>query len=231
MAINSNQPEKSASRPSQSTVFLESEGDGWFERNKAAVNGKSSFYETDVIKRVLQNFQADINHILEIGCSNGTNLNDLCAFFKAKGSGVDPSPAAVKDGRDKYKQLDLSVGTAAKLPFNDDAFDLVYFGFCLYLVGREEVFRAVSEADRVLKNGGFLVILDFDPKQRHQRPYHHKPGLLSFKTSYSDFFTAGGHYYLIAKESLSHSDTHFTTDSDERVSICILYKEPEAYSS
>jgi hypothetical protein len=37
----------------QSKVFLESEGDGWFERNKTAVNSKSSFYETETIKRVL----------------------------------------------------------------------------------------------------------------------------------------------------------------------------------
>ena len=34
----------------QSKVFLESEGDGWFERNKTAVNSKSSFYETETIK-------------------------------------------------------------------------------------------------------------------------------------------------------------------------------------
>lgn len=99
----------------------------------------------------------------------------------------------------------------------------------MYLVDRSEIFNAVAEADRVLKNGGFLVIFDFDPAQRHKRPYHHKSGLFSYKTSYSDFFINCGHYYLVAKESFSHSDNHFSLNSDERVSICVLYKELDPY--
>jgi ubiquinone/menaquinone biosynthesis C-methylase UbiE len=220
---------KSSQSVNQSKVFLESEGDGWFERNKTAVNSKSSFYETETIKRVLQHYKENINSVLEIGCGNGAKLFDLCDYFKATGSGIDPSAAAVKNGKELHKGLQLSVSTASKLPYNDDNFDLVYFGFCLYLVDRNDILKAVAEADRVLKNGGFLAILDFDPKQRHKRAYHHKPGLFSFKTSYADFFTAGGHYYLVAKESFSHGASHFTTDSDERVSVSILYKEPEAY--
>ncbi len=213
----------------QSKVFLESEGDDWFERNKTAVNSKSSFYETETIKRVLQHYKENINNVLEIGCGNGAKLFDLCDYFKATGSGIDPSAAAVKNGKELHKDLLLSVSTASKLPYSDDNFDLVYFGFCLYLVDRNDILKAVAEADRVLKNGGFLAILDFDPKQRHKRAYHHKPGLFSFKTSYADFFTSGGHYYLVAKESFSQGASHFTTDSDERVSVSILYKEPEAY--
>ena len=213
----------------QSKVFLESEGDVWFERNIEAVNSKSSYYETETIKRVLESYTDKITDVLEIGCGNGAKLFDLCHYFNAVGFGVDPSAAAVKNGNELHKDLQLSVATASKLPYSDGKFDLVYFGFCLYLVDRNDILKAVAEADRVLKNGGFLAILDFDPKQRHKRPYHHKPGLFSFKTSYADFFTAGGHYYLVAKESFSHGASHFTTDSDERVSISILYKEPEAY--
>lgn len=223
------QEENQSSGINQSKVFLESEGDGWFERNRAAVNGSSSFYEVETIKRVLQNFKEGINNILEIGCGNGAKLNNLCTYFNASGVGVDPSPAAVEDGNKQYKNLQLSISTASSLPCKSNDFDLVYFGFCLYLVDREDVFKAVAEADRVLKNGGFLAILDFDPKQRYKRPYHHKPGLFSYKTSYADFFTAGGHYYLVAKESFSHGTNSFAIDSDERVSVCILYKEPETY--
>jgi ubiquinone/menaquinone biosynthesis C-methylase UbiE len=214
---------------SQSKVFLDSEGDDWFKRNKAAISSKSNYYETDTIKRVLQHYKDSINNILEIGCGNGVKLSNLCNFFNATGSGIDPSAAAVDNGNELHNNLQLSVSTASKLPYKADAFDLVYFGFCLYLVDRNEILQAVSEADRVLKSGGFLAILDFDPKQRHKRPYHHKPSLFSYKTSYADFFTAGGHYYLVAKESFSHGTNHFTADSDERVSISILYKEPEAY--
>ena len=89
------------------------------------------------------------------------------------------------------------------------------------LVDRNDLLKAVAEADRVLKKGGFLAILDFEPKRRHKRDWHHKLGLFSFKTSHTDFFTAGGYYYLVAKESFSHGAGHFTTDNDKRVSISI----------
>ena len=167
--------------------------------------------------------------MLKIGCGNGAKISDLCDYFNAAGSGIDPSTAAIKNGKELHKNLHLSISTASKLPYDDDSFDLVYFGFCLYLIDRNDVFKAVSEADRVLKNGGFLAILDFDPKQRHKRVYHHKPGFFSFKTSYADFFTAAGHYYLVAKESFSCGASHFSIDSDERVSVSVLYKETERY--
>lgn len=228
-------PEKDSQEPAnavnlnQSKTFLEGEGDGWFKRNKAAVNGLQRYFDSEAIKRVLGNFEESINNILEIGCGNGAKLNDLCRYFNADGAGVDPSPLAINDGCELHNHLRLSVATASSLPYDSNQFDLVYFGFCLYLVDREDVFKAVAEADRVLKSGGFLAILDFDPKRRHKRPYHHRAGIFSFKTSYSDFFTGGGHYYLVAKESFSHQSNHFSIDSDERVSVCILYKEPEAY--
>lgn len=213
----------------QSSIFLEIEGDSWFERNKAALAARGQHHEVETMKRVLLPFADNIHRILEIGCGDGAKLHELCRQFGAEGSGIDPSAAAVEHGGRAYPALNLAVGTAASLPHANESFDLVVFGFCLYLVDRADVMKAVAEADRVLKSGGFLAIVDFDPKLRHKRPYHHRPGLFSYKNSHADFFTAGGHYYLVAKESFSHAARHFATDSDERVSMCILYKEPESY--
>jgi ubiquinone/menaquinone biosynthesis C-methylase UbiE len=213
----------------QSEIFLNSEGDCYFLRNNSSLRSGNYNHGSQTLKRVLGNFKKQINEILEIGCANGKELDGLCAYFRANGAGVDPSSSAVNDGKKFFKKLDLKVGTATNLPHKDSAFDLVYFGFCLYLVDRQDIFKAVSEADRVLREGGFLAILDFDPKQRLKRDYHHKSGLSSFKNSYADFFTAGGHYYLVAKESVSHGGNYFSPNSDERVSITILYKETDAY--
>jgi ubiquinone/menaquinone biosynthesis C-methylase UbiE len=212
----------------QSNEFLGGEGDRWFERNITAINFKNNF-ENRAIKRILKFHKKSINNILEIGCSNGAKLFDLCNYFGAVGHGIDPSTLAIKYGKNQHSNLHLSVATASNIPYQDNIFDLVYFGFCLYLVDRDVIFQAISEADRVLKPGGFLVIHDFDPNQRQKRAYHHKTGIFSYKTSYSNFFTAGGHYYLVAKESFSHSSNHFSFDDTERVSVCILYKESEAY--
>lgn len=214
---------------SQSDAFLESEGDRYFQRNNEASENESENFGTETIKRVLQKFDNEINNVLEIGCGNGGKLRDLCDYFNACGSGIDPSAAAIKNGNKLHKDLTLSLGIASDLPYNNNCFDLVYFGFCLYLLDRNDVLKAVAECDRVLKTGGFLAILDFDPTQRGKNPYLHKPGLFTYKNSYSDFFIAGGHYYLVAKESFSHESRHFDTNSNERVSICLLYKEPETY--
>ena len=81
----------------------------------------------------------------------------------------------------------------------------------------------------ILKQVDAGILTCFYPKIRRKQTYHHMSGVFSFKTSYADFFTASGHYYLVAKESFSHGTNYFTTDSDERVSISILYKEPDAY--
>ena len=218
----------------QSTVFLDEEGDNWFKRNYSCLRERNFFYETEVIKRVLSEYITNIDRVLEIGCSSGFKLLDLCSFFNAKGCGIDPSIMAINHGNDYIEQfsnidIKLEVGTALNLTYKNSSFDLVYFGFCLYLLDRQEIFQAVAEADRVLKAGGFLVIVDFDPSQQCKVPYSHKEGIFSYKTSYANFFLSNGHYYLVAKESMSHNANYFTTDSNERVSICILYKEPDSY--
>ncbi|MBE1237243.1 class I SAM-dependent methyltransferase [Phaeovibrio sulfidiphilus] len=213
----------------QSRAFLESEGDRWFERNRSALAEKPVFFDTEMIKRVLAPFQNDINTVLEIGCGGGAKLNELCQFFKASGFGVDPSASAVAHGNATYSSCQLSVATASKLPYEDDQFDLVVFGFCLCMIDRRDILKAVAEADRVLKQGGFLAILDFDPAFRHKRPYHHLPGLFCYKGPYPDLFTASGHYHPVCKESFSHTAPQFDKDSNERLSLSILYKEPDAY--
>ena len=218
----------------QSELFLEAESDRYYARNKAALENKDQFYCEDLLCQTLADFKAEVKQILEIGCATGQKLQYLCQHFGVGGSGVDPSSKAVEDGNQRLaavgiQNVALKVSTANALPFEKHQFDLVYFGFCLYLVGRDELFAAIAEADRVLKPGGFLAIVDFDPSLRHKRPYHHKEGLFSYKQQYSNLFTASGHYYLMSKDSLSHSGHHFSKDSDERMSLCVLHKELEAY--
>ena len=215
----------------QTRAFLEGEGDAWFARNAAALAQKGSFLEFDLIRAELQPFKDRIDSLLEIGCGDGHKTAMLAESFEASGCGVDPSAQAISEGlaRPATAGLDLRVGSASGLDWPDGSFDLVYFGFCLYLVGRDDLMRVVAEADRVLRPGGFLVILDFDPAQRHRRAYHHRPGLFSYKNDYPGLFTASGHYHLFAKRSFSHAGAHFAPDPAERVAVSFLYKETDAY--
>ena len=215
----------------QSAIFLEGEGDNYFLRNKAALEMRNVASEIMWLGQALSPFKDKVNSVLEIGCSNGAKLEQICGLLGAKGQGVDPSKQAVDEGNHRLSAAgaQLHVGTASHLPFEGLSFDFVYFGFCLYLLDRQDLFAAAAEADRVLKFGGFLAITDFDPIHRHKRPYHHKEGVFSFKQDYSKIFTESGLYYLVSKNSFSHQQPFFDADSDERVSTTLLFKEIDSY--
>jgi SAM-dependent methyltransferase len=215
----------------QTEIFLRGEGDGWYDRNKVALAAQTTFHEIEIVWKTLAPFGQEIRSILEIGCSNGAKLDRLCDLFQAEGRGVDPSVHAVEDGNRSLGpagRVQLSVSSADALPFADKQFDLIHFGFCLYLVDRDDLFRTIAEADRTLRRGGFLAITDFDPPVRHKRPYHHKPGVFAHKQAYSELLTASGDYHLVSKHSFSHQGEYFTRDGNERISTTILHKELES---
>jgi len=215
----------------QSAIFLEGEGDNYFLRNKAALEVRTVANEIAWLGQALSPFKGKVNSVLEIGCSNGAKLEQVCALLDAQGQGIDPSKQAVDEGNHRLQGsgAQLHVGTASRLPFESVSFDLVYFGFCLYLLDRQDLLTAMAEADRVLKFGGFLAITDFDPIHRHKRPYHHKEGVFSFKQDYAKVFTESGLYYLVSKNSFSHRQSFFDADGNERVSTTLLFKEVDAY--
>jgi ubiquinone/menaquinone biosynthesis C-methylase UbiE len=82
------------------------------------------------------------------------------------------------------KGLSVQQGTADVLPFDDNSYNIVIFGFCLYLCDREDLFRIASTADRVLRDSGWLFILDFFSPLPCAKTYHHRPGVLSYKMDY-----------------------------------------------
>lgn len=221
---------------SQNSIFKEGEADSWYSRNKEILNDRGSAgsqlpLDIENLSRNLDPFKNDINRILEIGCSSGKKLETLCRRLDASGHGIEPSALAVEEGNSRMKdsQIQLVCGTADELPFESGFFDLVYFGFCLYLVDRKTLLKSLSEADRVLRAGGFLAITDFDPGRIYKRPYIHQEGLFSYKQDYSRFFTDSGLYYLVSKNSFSHRRDFFDDENDERISLSLLFKEMDPY--
>lgn len=166
----------------------------------------------------------DGESILEIGCSSGTNLARFAAKAEVTCAGIDPSSEAVRAGKEQYPDFDLRVGTADILPFDDASFDLVLFGFCLYLADRPDLPRIVSEGDRVLRDGGRLGIVDFDPPYPMRRDYNHLAGVSSYKMDYTSLFLAFPQYSLAEKVSMSGEGPGFHSDPNERVSAAMLSK-------
>ncbi len=136
--------------------------------------------------------------------------------------GVDPSEMAVAYAR--TLGVDARVGTAEALPFETDLFDVVLFGFCLYLCDRDDLFRIAGEADRVLGPQGWIVIHDFYSPAPIRRPYHHRSGLWSYKMDYRRMFDWHPDYSCLAHDVLHHVNQQFTDDESEWTAVSVMRK-------
>lgn len=216
---------------SQSDIFLKCEGDEFYKR------GYESAFNIQKDRELLLDWcnprKESISKILEIGAGNGMALANMANKLNSEAIGIEPSSKAVQDWQSRRlnikggEKTTLQVGLSNNLPFKDSIFDLVHFGFVLYLVDRKDIYRSISEADRVLKDGGLLSIMDFDPIAPYSNPYTHKEGIKSYKNDYSKIFLASGHYTLMYKHSYSLSGFNFHEDNNERISISLLYKQED----
>lgn len=209
----------------QTEVFKESEADSWFLRNKDIFDKKTD----DLIVNTIIDLNIPFNDVLEVGCSNGYRLNILNNKKSGSFNGIDPSKKAIEDGKNNFKNINLEIGTAEKLPYKDNQFDLLIFGFCLYVCDREDLFEIASEANRVLKKGGHIIILDFDSPYPYANNYHHLDGLKSYKMNYSEMFLWNPKYTLKHKHILSHDFTEDISKVDDRISLSIILKQNNEY--
>lgn len=125
----------------QKDVFLDSEGDAWLARNAAVVQSRPLPQSDPLLVEIVELSPPPSvgSKILEIGCGDGTRLQWLKNERNFICHGVEPSARAVELARGRG--INAIQGTAEKLEFEDGTFDLVVFGFCLYLCDREDLFR------------------------------------------------------------------------------------------
>jgi SAM-dependent methyltransferase len=207
--------------PLQKDRFLAGEGDAWFRRNRDAIAGLGR--DCPVLK-LITNVDPYPARVLEIGCANGWRLNEILQAGAQECVGLDPSRAAIEHGRRAFPALRLEVGTADRLPRTVQNYDLIIFGFCLYLCDPADHFEIVAQADRALADGGHLIIYDFDAASPYRNEYAHAPGMFSYKTDYARFFMAHPHYRLRDRRSFAHSAGEPAT-ADNRVAISLLAKD------
>jgi SAM-dependent methyltransferase len=166
-----------------------------------------------------------VGTVLEIGSSEGYHLNYLHQKYGFDCYGIEPSALAVESGSIKYSELRLQVGTADSLPFDDNMFDVVIIGLCLSYVDRNLLYRSVSEADRVLRIGGFLFISDFDVKVPYKRYYKHNENMSFYKMDSPGLFLANPQYSLVQKVAFTHDGDGYSTDVQERLCTVALHKD------
>jgi ubiquinone/menaquinone biosynthesis C-methylase UbiE len=212
--------------------FLKSEGDAWFIRNPS--DGPNNFIHqvsVDLLKSTIGQ-SGSVERVLEVGCSDGRLLELIISeLFCKSGVGIDPSKKAIAAAKNKFiRNAEFIVGSADSIPSGDNDFDLAVAGFFFYVVDRELYFRVVAELDRVIKPGGFLVIIDFDSAVPKTTRYREENDIYSYRNRNAEIFLSNGHYTLVSKVTLSHESKNFPIDPLERVSIQILHKELQPYA-
>ncbi|MBN1872064.1 MAG: class I SAM-dependent methyltransferase [Candidatus Omnitrophica bacterium] len=95
--------------------------------------------------------------ILEIGCASGRFVKQL-AKRGAHVTGIDISERLIERARRNVSSARFFVGSATNLPFTDGEFDYVYSIETFEHI--PDTGKGISEACRVLKEGGKIVIID-----------------------------------------------------------------------
>src|SRR5690349_313588 len=125
----------------QDQIFLEHEGNAWFQRNRAALNQTGKFdWPLALIDRLKD--RAAIEKVLELGCSNGWRLHRLQeSSARGRFVGVDASQQAIADGQQNFPGLELYQGSLTDVPLQEQ-FDLVIVHFVLHWIDRQNLAKA-----------------------------------------------------------------------------------------
>ncbi|WP_026751211.1 class I SAM-dependent methyltransferase [Sediminibacterium sp. C3] len=213
----------------QKNAFLKYEADKWFLRNSQAIKNYNS--SKDEVINIIKEYNLEVNSVLELGSSAGYRLNAIKSLFPTKNlTGLEPSKLAIEYGQENYPSIHFVHGTADNLScLNDNSYDLVIVGFILYVIDRNLLLKVISEIDRVLKDGGVVILVDFFSEKPVKNSYEHIHDLqaFSFKQNYDEIFTSSKLYYLLDKSSFSHDNKIKDVSSDyhNKYSISVLKKD------
>lgn len=99
------------------------------------------------------------SYILDIGCGNGKLLQELYQKGYTHLYGVDIN---LNQNNSIDSDIFLSKQDATRLNFNDDMFDVIVMKALLtVLITDHSIYKSLSEAYRVLKSNGKIIIMDF----------------------------------------------------------------------
>lgn len=214
----------------QRNAFKQFEGNNWFKRNLSAK--KNYVAGNDIVLSLLKDYKINPDRFLEIGCSSGYRVNGVKELYpKVEAHGIDASQEAVTFGQKKYPAVNLLNGTADDLSiYPTGHFDVVVVGFVFYVVDRGLMLKVIAEIDRVLKDKGYIVILDFSSDRMTRNKYQHITEFeaYSYKQNYESIFLGTGMYQLLDKSTRQYestADLYAGSDYSNNLSLTLLKKD------
>lgn len=169
--------------------------------------------------RVLDQYNWQGKHVLEVGCGQGSTLN----YLPVKGArvwGIDMSRDSIAKAQAGAQELGhadrvkLSIGDAEHLQFENEIFDAVICGGVLHHT--ENTLVGIQEIWRVLKPGGFAVVMLY----RSGNPKWWLTKILRTLSLVIDKIT--GKKYFIAEKLRRRQDP----DSDQGTALLELFGVP-----
>ena len=98
--------------------------------------------------------------ILEIGCGTASFLKHMKQRGYQNLIGCDLSPETILEARKKVHGVRLDVANMISLPYEPCSIDTAVFMGSLHHLPLSDVEKAISEAKRVLREGGIMIIAD-----------------------------------------------------------------------
>jgi SAM-dependent methyltransferase len=222
--------EKGISFVLQDSVFMESEGDRWFERNQMALNSFDA--AADLPVKLIELYNLRPERVVEIGAANGFRLAAIRGRTGADVVAVEPSARAILNGKASFPFVAFVRGAASAVPLRE-SFDLVIVNFVFHWIDRANLLRSVAEVDRLVQDGGFLIIGDFHPANFLQVPYHHlkNENVRTYKQNYAATFIASGLYHPVCLLTGDHAEKALdaTAGEDERIGAWLIRKVPQGH--
>jgi len=126
-------------------------------------NRQSSFHykyrlnrRTFEVKNIIEKYLNERKiSCLDIGTADGLMLSKLNRFFNfEKVIGIDMSKELIETNKDK--NINLQLGNAEELKFEDESFNLIIA--CAVIEHVDNPSKMLSECRRVLKKGGILIL-------------------------------------------------------------------------
>lgn len=132
----------------------------WYARSLKE-NLLQQFWHTTRFKEVGRLTPVTRGRILDIGCADGTFTKVILERSRAKKiTAIDVLPSSINYAKRRFarsKKLSFRVADAHSLPFKNNEFDAV---FCLEALEHvEDPRKVVREMYRVLKSGGYTIVL------------------------------------------------------------------------
>jgi len=202
---------------SQEQVFWNSEADAWLRRNPDATTPATN---DDPVMRALNRLQLPSSgSLLDVGGAAG---RVAAAFVQNHAQWtarvIDASAEAIAVGQRAFPHIEFERGTITRpLPTgNRLSYDVVVISGVLCWVERSLLSSAIACTDAVLKDGGLLVLADYDPPFPRANAYAHHPGLYTYKQDYPACYLALGTYQLIDRQSFAYDSAANPADPYDR---------------